>query len=140
MPADHEARERLAGAIEDYLEERIDNFALDDHLTRVQTEDTACKEIAGELWFFYDDCSRHFNSGKWRIDENDEQSIRRWIQLLRSPTDWIWEEWHTETPPSGSACRSIVPKRMNWKASARERNRFWPWSDESDWRSWSHTR
>jgi hypothetical protein len=111
---------------------------LDDRLTQVQTDDSACKEIAGELWFFYDDCSRHLNAGKWKIDADGEQSIRRWIQLLRSSTEWIWVKWHSERPPSNSFWDSIIPKGLKWKPSARERNSFWPWSDESDWRSWLH--
>ena len=69
MPIRREDRERVADAIQGYLASEIDNFQLDDALFKADLEDRAACEIAGEVWFFYDDFRRHKNEKKHKILE-----------------------------------------------------------------------
>jgi hypothetical protein len=138
MSLDVKTRMRIAEAIQDYLDCEIDNFALDDVLAKAPTDDAVCQEISGEMWFFYDDCSRHLNEGKFKISPDDEQSVHRWIALLRSSADWTWMRWHGSSQPSGvRGALSRFRDAIKRQTPALQSNKFWPWVDQADWSQWA---
>jgi len=129
---------QLADAIQEYLDCVIDNFTLDDLLASGQTADAVCEEIGGEMWFLYDDCSRHRNSGKFKIRPDDDEAVRRWIVLLRSSADWNWPRCHSAAQPLGGI--GLLPRLqhvLRRQTPALSENQFWPWADQADWSRWT---
>ena len=126
----------MATAIEDYLENRIDNYALDDALTKLkETEDHACRAIAKEMWFHYDDCSRHRNEGKWKVSTSIEQAAERWFVLLHSDCEWNWTD-KQEVPPVRGFRGLLRWFKKVTQGPVLPANEFWPWSSEQDWLRW----
>ena len=56
---DRDIRQKLAGIIEKYLDERISAFAFDEQLQEIETEDQSVQEAIEYLWMFYDDLKDH---------------------------------------------------------------------------------
>lgn len=147
-----EDRDRVAGAIEKYLRCEIDNFELDDALFAPNAEDRAAFEIAGEVWFFYDDCRRHKNEKGHKILEAGEARLHRWVQLLRSDHEWPSDEpdsrrrwysparWQGVTMPVGCVLgllmlpwmliEVIVLRRPRPKSAENE---HWPFQSVEEW-------
>ena len=56
---DLEARQKLKGSIQDYLDEKSTAFEFDEQLQDIETEDESVQEAVANLWLFYDDCKDH---------------------------------------------------------------------------------
>jgi hypothetical protein len=152
MPIRREDRERVADSIEGYLAGEIDNFQLDDALFKADLEDRAACEIAGEVWFFYDDFRRHKNEKKHGIPQAGEARLHRWIEFLRSDQPWPIQEpdarrrwyrsgnWRGVVMPIGCVLALIM---MPWALfevivlgrprPQSAKNEYWPFQSLEEW-------
>lgn len=92
---DRKARDEAAGAIEDFLADRISAFDFDSRLA-ITTEDETVNLIAEEAWFHYDDCRDHqvcFSKREWDLFERLRLILKSdvEIELIESPRRWtLW--------------------------------------------------
>jgi hypothetical protein len=133
MPINREYRDRIADAVESYLRCEIDNYALDEVLSSVKTDDTTCQRIAEQMWYLYDDCKRHRNEGKLKVQSRDKEAIERWLILLRSDSESVSMD---EPDSSKSGLIATIAKWIVGRPPAFRNNEFWPWRTEADWREW----
>lgn len=134
MDASH-AREKLAAAIEAYLDGKIDNGTLDNTLSDKDVRsDNTCMEIAVEMSFFLSDFCYHKNEGKYKIGEEVEQAIRRWVYLLR--TGWKWSPDRKDSTRFG--LRGLLDLlRSNLCTKSRlDGNLYWPLAGPEEWSDW----
>ena len=95
---DHESRDRLAGMIESYLDEKSTAFKFDEEITQLadQTEDETVRHVVHALWYHYDDCVDHtvvLSKEEWNY-------FQRLLLLLRSDAElsiehrrhWSWRQ------------------------------------------------
>jgi hypothetical protein len=149
-------RNRVADAIERYLRCEIDNFQLDDILFKA--EDRAAFEIAQEVWFFYDDCTRHKNEKRHKLHEAAEARLRRWVLFLKSDHEWPIDEpdsrnnfysdnrWQGVARPIGCLLQLIVLPKILFDVLVRRyprprsaNNEYWPFHSLEDWESFDST-
>jgi hypothetical protein len=130
-----DTREKLATAIEAYLDGKIDNSVLDSILSEKDVQsDNTCMEIANEMMFFLSDFRRHKNEGKYRICEEVEHGIRRWVYLLR--TGWEWPSGRKDSTLFG--LRGLLDLlRSNLCTKSRlDGNLYWPLAGPKEWSDW----
>lgn len=129
-------REKLAEAIEAYVDGRIDNDALDKTLSDKDIRrDETCLEIAGEMELFLSDFCYHRNEGGYQISEEAEQAIRRWVYLLRS--GWEWPP-HREDLTQFGWLGLLALLRSNLCVKSRlAGNCYWPLSGPEEWLAWT---
>lgn len=134
MPVDRAKRDRLADAIESFLDCKIDSFDLSDVMDemRLPGSDLACRQIALHMFFFYSDTKRHFNNNKYRMFEKYEHAIRRWIVFLRSNSEWVLKP---RPEPVGFIARTRDFFAIKVKNHLYE-NLFWPFASEQDYKHW----
>lgn len=95
---DRDARDKMAAAVEEYLNEKTTAFAFDDRITEIaaKTDDETVKHVAQALWFHYDDCKDHrvvLNKTQWDY-------FQRLLLLLKSEASiriqqrcvWSWRQ------------------------------------------------
>lgn len=134
MDASH-AREELATAIEACLDGKIDNVALDNTLSEEDIRsDKTCMEIAVEMTFFPSDFCRHKNEGKYRIGEEVEQAIRRWVYLLR--TGWKWPLDRKDSTRFGLQGLLDLLRSNLCTKSRLDGNVYWPLAGRQEWLDW----
>lgn len=126
----------MAAAMEDYLDGRLDSFAFDDVLFGGDTDDVVCLELRREIWYCYDDCTRHFNEGRYRLGLEATECFRRWIQLLRSDSEWCWKRVHSKAPLNHRGCLGWVFAKLSSSPAANS-YQLWPWKEEAEWRAWA---
>jgi len=133
---DRNARDILADALESYLERKTDN----DELFRVLWDDAVCQEdtcweISHEMDLFLSDFNRHKNEGRFRIPDDHEAAVRRWVSLLRS--NWNWPAERSDSTPRGmmSALLRLMRTRVFSKAGRLRGNIFWPLRSEDEWKA-----
>jgi hypothetical protein len=139
-----EERRQLADAIEQYLAGEIDNFALNEVCQQMH-RDVAAFQIAGQVWYGYDDIRRHKYEGKHRWTPEGEAMLRRWIQFLRTDRQWPIE---TDRVPQDKGCLLelvhlpllipyllyglfmiiFFPDRPKFKD-----NLYWPYHSQAEW-------
>src|SRR5438067_2522649 len=90
---DRPARDKLIGAISEYLNETITAFTFDERITEIAgTKDKTVRYVIDLLWFHYDDCKDH----KVVLTEQEWNYFQRLILLLQSDSDvrescvWHW--------------------------------------------------
>ena len=135
MMTDVDARQRLADAIEAYLDRRIDNGILDNTLCDKEIMSSpTCLEIAGEMGFFLSDFCYHKNEEKHQVAEEVEQAIRRWVCLLRG--GWEWPPNRKDATHFG--LRGLFDLlRSNFCLKSRlGGNLYWPLSGRQEWDTW----
>ena len=88
MTIDCQFRCAMADAIEMYLMGVIDNWSLDDVISSTKTDDVLCREIARQIWLFYDDTRRYKNEGSAALQPTKTAILRRWESLLRTEFEW----------------------------------------------------
>lgn len=132
-PVDRTARESAASAIEDFLDAKIDNDELERAIFAPQVQaDATCREIALELSLYYSDFAQHKNQGKYRIPDEMERTIRRWVLLLRS--DWQWPPGRKDSTPCGRWNALLAFFRANFCVRSRvAKNEYWPLDTELSW-------
>ena len=129
---DLDTRKRLAEAIEAYLDRRIDNSALDNVLCDEDVRnDITCMEIASEMEFFLSDFCYHKNDGKYKIGEEVEQAIRRWVYLLQS--GWEWSLDRKDTTRFGLWGLIDLLRSNLCTRSRLDGNLYWPLSGYDEW-------
>ena len=138
---DRKARNTLALSVSQYLDKQIDNLELDERIFRIDTDDPLVLEIRGQVWLLYDDFRRHRNEGKWKLPQSVENSVRRWVELLRSDTAWTAIKGDYEQPAHSvlnRLMRSIVKLlQLCWRTDAAfVVNEFWPFKDCEQYRMW----
>jgi hypothetical protein len=125
---DPESRILLANAIEQYLDGKIDSFALDDTIFDLPDRDQACVEIGREMSRFLGDFKKQMYDSAQLLPQYEE-GLRRWILLLRSAVEW---------PPDATSARG-VQKLLNFFRLVQRtefgRNPFWPYETQADWDS-----
>ncbi|GMU22602.1 MAG: hypothetical protein AMXMBFR13_26870 [Phycisphaerae bacterium] len=114
---DRDARDKLVGIIQNYLEERITAFTFDEgiHELAFRTEDETVKHVVRMLWFHYDDCKDH------RVVLCKEQwdYFQRLLLLLRSDASVhverlrIWS-WHQAAAALLLSCFVAVAIVFGW--------------------------
>src|SRR5438067_5986538 len=79
---DRIARDKLIGAISEYLNDAITAFAFDDRIGEVAaaTGDETVRHIVDALWFHYDDCKDH----KVVLTTEEWNYFQRLILVLQS--------------------------------------------------------
>jgi hypothetical protein len=91
---DRACRNRLIGAIEKYLADKITAFEFDEQITQIvaSTTDPAVQFVGRELWYHYDDCDDHLV----RLTPEAWNYLQRLLLLLRSDycvethRSWVW--------------------------------------------------
>lgn len=97
---DRQARNMLAGQIRHFLVGLSDNFKFDKIVFDIRTRDNSVKEIRRQMWYTYDDLTRHKLKGKWTPTEEGKDIVKRFILFLKTDlecerpnksTDWnLW--------------------------------------------------
>lgn len=95
---DRDARDGMATAIEDYLNDGTTAFAFDDQLTELsaRTRDETVRQIAHALWFHYDDCRDH----NVVLSRPEWDYVQRLLLVLKSDASvrvdrlriWSWRQ------------------------------------------------
>lgn len=82
MMIDRTARDRLASAIEEFLDDEISAFKFDDRINAVadETDDETVREVTHLLWHHYDDVIDH----KVKLCQAEWDYFQRLLLLLRS--------------------------------------------------------
>ena len=89
MAVVREDRDRLALLLSDFMEEKIGSFALDKGLDDLlESKDSAVRELAGQLWFFYDDFADHTII----IDRDGWNWLQRWLLFLKTDEAKPWPQ------------------------------------------------
>lgn len=126
MVIDRNARQKLATAIEDYLDERISNFDLDDEMVALNTTDTTVLEIRNEISRYLSDFTEHTYE-RMRLLPSFESGVRRWIMFLRSSRAW----------PLGVQKTSLMTRLLSVfqesETTAFSENPYWPLANEAEW-------
>ena len=75
-------RDALVEVINEYLEEKISAFTLDERLSKIEarTDDPTVQWVRAQLWYRYDDCKDHPVVG----DKAEWDLIHRLLLLLTS--------------------------------------------------------
>jgi len=138
---DRNARNILAQGLSQYLDNEIDNLKLDECISNIHTDDLLVLELRRQVWLLYDDFRRHRNEGKWKLPENIENGVRRWVQLLRSDTEWTAIKGDDEEPAHSvpnRLMRSLLKLlQLCWRLDAAfVVNEFWPFRDCEEYRAW----
>ena len=81
---DRDARDKLAEQIRHFVVEISDNFKFDDIVFDIKTDDIAVQEIRNQLWYTYDDLTRHKLKGKWSLKEAEMEIVKRFILFLKT--------------------------------------------------------
>ena len=136
MSIDRNCRSLLADSINDFLTDRIDNFALDDALfdPGTSTDDMMFIAIRDQVYLFYGETRRYFNTGRNAVSEKGEAILRRWEYLLRSD-----EEWSEIVPPPPhrwwtNFWTQFIAPRLTPKSKTKS-NPYWPFADLPAWES-----
>lgn len=94
---DRTSRDRLIEVMRSYMDDQITAFDLDEQLSeiRLRTDDKTVQMVAGELWFYYDDCNDHYvvaSKGDWDY-------FNRLLLLLASDAEMavavVRRRWHS---------------------------------------------
>ena len=131
-------REKVATAIEAYLDGKSDNSVLENALSEQDVRtDITCREIASEMSFFLSDFCYHHNAGEYGIDAEVEEAIRRWVYLLR--TGWEWSPRRKDTTRFG--LRGVFDLlRSNLVTRSRlAGNWYWPLAGPEEWTDWQRS-
>jgi hypothetical protein len=114
---DRDARDKLVGIIQDYLEERITAFTFDEHINELtfRTEDETVKHAVRMLWFHYDDCKDH----KVVLCKEEWDYFQRLLLLLRSDASVHFERlriwsWHQAVAALLLSCFLAVAMVLGW--------------------------
>ena len=135
MTVDRHFRSAIADAIDMFLRGEIDNWALDDAISSTQTDDVLCREIARQIWLFYDDVRRYTNEGSKALQPTYTAILRRWESLLRTEIEWSSIAAPTSSNRSSkrwSWVRSFISNRRATRSKFK-RNEYWPLSDAGAW-------
>lgn len=134
---DRARRKALANALEDYLRRKIDNFALDDVVCPpgpfVRCYDQMVLEITHQVWYLYDDCSRHYCD----LFPEGEDMVCRWIWLLRSSIRFEEIERSSGRPqPSRSKIAKVLRVLLRIVTNDPPKfrgNYYWPCMSAQHW-------
>jgi hypothetical protein len=125
---DVNARRMIADAIDSFLSGQIDNWALDDAMFKLRTDDDLCVQLRSQMWFLYDDVARYLNSGKRSLPSSAAAMLRRWVTLLRSTREW---SGIVDEPPQ-SRFRRFIQSRLR-PARKFTDNEYWPLGSAKEW-------
>ena len=94
-------RDALVEVINEYLEEKINAFTLDERLSKIEarTDDPTVQWVRAQLWYCYDDCKDHQVVG----DKAEWDLIQRLLLLLKSDASVV-----VEVGPAKWAARQAV--------------------------------
>jgi hypothetical protein len=87
---DRPARNKLAEEIRHFVAGLTDNFVFDNRVFAIQSQDAGVINIRHEMWFIYDDLSRHKLKGKWSLSTQDKAIVSRCILFLKSDAEYSW--------------------------------------------------
>ena len=86
-------RNLLAENLRHYLSGTITNFEFMDRIDPIySTKDKGARAIEQEFWFCYDEFTEHKNSGKYKLSEETENHIKRFILFLKSDNEYEWKD------------------------------------------------
>lgn len=86
-------RNLLAENLRHYLSGTITNFEFLNRIRPVsRTNDRGVRGVVNEFWSCYDDCREHRNTGKDKLNEEDENHIKRFIIYLKSDNEYEWKD------------------------------------------------
>jgi len=132
---DTDLRLHIADTVARFLDGSVDNWTLDDAAFSKPTEDRLCREIAGQLWLFYDDTRRYKNQGPDRLPVESDALLRRWESLLRMGLEWSLIVQDSDS----QAHWAVFSRILRWLRSRRAsrckfaKNIYWPLRDAGDW-------
>ena len=88
-------------------------------------------EIAGEMELFLSDFCYHKNEGKYRIRQEVDEAIRRWVYLL--PSGWEWSPGRKDSTRFGllGICDLL---RSDFRIKSG--NLYWPLAGPQEWLAW----
>ena len=95
---DRNARNAIAEAARHYLAGLSTNFVFDDAIFDLKSGDPAIKAIRQQLWLIYDDLQEHKHEGKWKLSEEQQEIVIRFIMFLKS-----------DLSIGGPRCRAGIP-------------------------------
>lgn len=115
---DHDARERVRQAVDDYLSEVIGSFEFDDRLFAVDTSDATANFVVDVLWSTYDDIEDHCVC----LHQDGWNTVQRLVLLLESNAEihtFVRRAFHASQIVAAAEIASIaVVAFANW--------RLWP--------------
>jgi len=90
---DRESRNKLAEEVRHFVEGFNTNFAYDDIVYNINTKDICVIEIRDNIWLTYDDLRQHKMEGKWALTNEQMDTIKRCIVMLKSDVEYKWPKW-----------------------------------------------
>jgi len=99
---DRNARNAMAEAARHYVAGLSTNFAFDDTIFDLKSNDLAIAAVRHQLWLIYDDLQEHTHEGKWRLSEEQREIVVRIIMFLKNDNEYQWPAvpgWYTGFRP-----------------------------------------
>lgn len=137
MAVDMESRRIIRDGIRAFRENEIDNFQFDDILWHCETDDGLCNSIIDALWYFYDDCKKHYFRDHLTADSAAPAYLRRWQSLLYTTIDF--------DQPQLARVMHAKPRRVGIWGKVNDMfygrrpgfasNPFWPLTNAAEWES-----
>ncbi len=130
--ADEQARNRLAGAIDKYLNNEITNQELDKVVSSNRTNDKLCHEINSETWHFYDDINNQFlHECSSELTTSEVQVLRRWVSILATKISWK-ELMNLSSENKSATIFQLIISQFS-RTQRRSSNIYWPCENYQHW-------
>ena len=103
-----------------------------------EIDDPAILAVSSQAWYLYDDSRTHRLTGRWRITDEERDTVSRWILFLHSEIPYAWP------PPffGITLLKYLFRYLVTFGAAARERQKVldeagdpevWPFVSRADY-------
>jgi hypothetical protein len=114
--SDHD-RQKLIEVIEAYVSEKTGSFEFDDELdSLMDSKDATVRQIAFDLWMYYDDVIDHKIHGPAEVWD----LFQRYLLVLRVGLDvqrgleWVWGWWQACAAVMVVLYLAMLPRNLDW--------------------------
>ena len=133
---DRTARDRVAEVARHYVAGISTNFALDDALFELESNDPCICAIRKQLWLIYDDLREHRNNEQWALTSHQREVITRIIMFLKTDIEYRWPTvpgWYAALRPilrllTLGAATQVLDERYAFQ----DNDDVWPFRSQSE--------
>lgn len=120
MDPQQNVRQRLADAIELYLDGKFTNAHLEDVVFEIWGVENVSTNIANVILLFSSDLVTRRNTGRNQIPNKFVERIRKWIVLLQSNCNWPVSARDILTGDSSDSIYEQFAENINWPFQSRD--------------------
>ena len=133
---DRTARDRVAEVARHYVAGISTNFALDDALFELESNDRCIGAIRRQLWLIYDDLREHRNYGQWTLTSEQREVITRIIMFLKTDIEYQWPAvpgWYgTLRPILRLLTLGAASQALDERYAFQDNDNVWPFHSQSE--------